>query len=280
MCYGPYPQEYSAGNLLGVWIFLPRGGTIVTTTLPISIPEQAAKPSLREAVIGLYKKLGAVGFTIFSALTTMLLLALTWGGGRYPWSCPTVLGLLCCTAGLAIPFMLWIRRIGNDGLMPPSSLRRRAVAVGSLVMFFQGGATQMIPYFLPFWFQAIRGDSPAESAVHVLPSLVANIVALVIFRASDKNKSVRMRQPSTENLSRSPQITLHPPMVHGWERAGQCGIRPPEHTVTGDNNRPVDWLSDCHHGWEGAGVPSRASPHFWVARTSWQPRVWLTRLSC
>ncbi|KAK3897143.1 major facilitator superfamily domain-containing protein [Staphylotrichum tortipilum] len=165
------------------WIFLPLGGAVLATTLPISIPEQSAKPPLREAIVSLCQKFDVVGFTIFAALTTTFLLSLTWGGGRSRWSSPTVIGLLCGAAGLTIPFALWIRWRGNDALMPPSSLKRRAVAVGSLVMLFQGGATQMIPYFLPFWFQAIKGDSPVESAVHILPSLVSNIVALVVFGA-------------------------------------------------------------------------------------------------
>ncbi|KAK4032637.1 major facilitator superfamily-domain-containing protein [Parachaetomium inaequale] len=165
------------------WIFLPLGGAITATTLPIAVPEQSAKPPLREACAGLHKKLDVGGFILFASLTTMLLLSLTWGGGRFRWSSPTIIGLLCGTAALVALFAFWIRRMGNNALMPLSSLRRRAVVVGSLIMFFQGGATQMIPYFLPFWFQAIRGDSPVDSAVHILPSLVSNIVALIAFGA-------------------------------------------------------------------------------------------------
>ncbi|KAK4153327.1 putative HC-toxin efflux carrier [Chaetomidium leptoderma] len=165
------------------WIFLPLGGAVLVTTLPIPIPEQSAKPPIREAFTDLHKKLDAVGFIIFAGLTTMLLLALTWGGGKFDWASPTIIGLLCGAAGLTAVFTYWILRLGDDALIPPSSLRRRAVAVGSVVMFLQGGATQMIPYFLPFWFQAIRGDSPVTSAVHMLPSLVSNIVALIAFGA-------------------------------------------------------------------------------------------------
>ncbi len=170
----------------GFWIFLPLGGAVLVATLPIAIPEQTAKPPLREACVGLHKKLDVGGFILFAGLTTMFLLSLTWGGGRFRWSSPTIIGLLCGTAALVALFSFWIRHMGNNALMPVSSLRRRAVAVGSLVMFFQGGATQMIPYFLPFWFQAIRGDSPVDSAVHILPSLVSNILALIAFGALGK----------------------------------------------------------------------------------------------
>lgn len=182
---------FRPNTVLGFWIFLPLGGAVMAATLPIPIPEQSAKPPLREAFTGLHKKLDAVGFVIFAGLTTMLLLALTWGGGQqFDWSSPTIIGLLCGAAGLTAVFALWVRRAGDDALIPPSSLRRRAVSVGSVVMFLQGGATQMIPYFLPFWFQAIHGDSPLESAIHMLPSLISNIIALITFGALGINRSV------------------------------------------------------------------------------------------
>ncbi|GAB1316331.1 hypothetical protein MFIFM68171_06541 [Madurella fahalii] len=165
------------------WMFLPFGAAVVAATLPIAIPEQTPKPPLHEAFTALHKKLDGIGFIIFAGLTTMLHFATTWGGGLYEWSSPTIIGLLCGTAGLTLVFAVWIRRAGDDALIPPSSLCRRPVAVGSAVMFLQGGVTQMIPYFLPFWFQAIRGDSPAASAVHMLPSLISNIVALITFGA-------------------------------------------------------------------------------------------------
>ncbi|KXX80343.1 putative HC-toxin efflux carrier TOXA [Madurella mycetomatis] len=164
------------------WMFLPFGGAVVAATLPITIPEQTPKPPFHEAIAAL-QKLDGIGFVIFAGLTTMLLFATTWGGGLYEWSSPTIIGLLCGAVGLTVVFGAWIRHAGDDALIPPSSLRRRSVAVGSVVMFLQGGATQMIPYFLPFWFQAIRGDSPAASAVHMLPSLISNIIALIAFGA-------------------------------------------------------------------------------------------------
>ncbi|AEO64679.1 uncharacterized protein THITE_47305 [Thermothielavioides terrestris NRRL 8126] len=165
------------------WIFLPFSGAITAATLPIAIPEQSAKPPLAEACRGLHRKLDPVGAVVFAGLATMLLLSLTWGGERFAWSSPTVVGLLCGAAGLLGVLALWIARRGADALIPPASLRRRSVAVGSVVMFLQGGATQVVPYFLPFWFQAVRGDSPVTSAVHMLPSLVSNIAGLIAFGA-------------------------------------------------------------------------------------------------
>ncbi|KAL2153675.1 hypothetical protein VTH82DRAFT_4830 [Thermothelomyces myriococcoides] len=163
------------------WIFLPLGGAVLAATLSIPIPEQSAKALPREAFADLHKKLDPMGFVMFSGAAAMLLLAVTWGGSQFEWSSPIIIGLLCGTVGLAALFAFWIMKRGNDALIPPSSFRRRSVAVGSVVMYLQVGTMQMIPYFLPFWFQAIHGDSPVTSAVHMLPSIISNIVALITF---------------------------------------------------------------------------------------------------
>src|SRR5688572_1244192 len=142
-------------------------------TLLLPIPEQSAKRPFRNALADLHKILDPIGFAIFAGATSMFLLAITWGGSKFIWSSPTIIGLLCGSIGLTGVFALWIRHAGDDALIPPSSIGCRHVYVGSIFMYLQGGTTQMIPYFLPFWFQTIRGDSPIKSAVHMLPSLIS-----------------------------------------------------------------------------------------------------------
>ncbi|KAH8879153.1 MFS general substrate transporter [Thozetella sp. PMI_491] len=163
------------------WIFLPLGGIVVLATLMISVPEETTKPPLRKALCSMHKKLDPIGFVIFAGATTTFLLAITWGGSKFDWSSATIVGLVLGSAGLIVAFTFWIKRAGNDALIPLLCLCRPSVAVGSLIMFLQAGTTQMIPYFLPLWFQAIHWDSPVSSAVHMLSSLVAQIIGLIAF---------------------------------------------------------------------------------------------------
>ena len=159
---------------------------MMATTLLMPIPDHMPKPSWGEAIRRMRTQLDPIGFVLFACFAGTLLLATTWGGGVYAWSSATIIGLLCGCAGFGLVFVLWIYHAGDNALIPPSILRRRSVAVGSVLMFLQGGATQMIPYYLPFWFQAIRGDSPVTSAVHMLPSVVSQIISLVGFGALGK----------------------------------------------------------------------------------------------
>ncbi|KAL2826374.1 major facilitator superfamily domain-containing protein [Aspergillus pseudoustus] len=165
------------------WIFLPIGGATMLTTLFVHIPEQTAKPPLTKVISELYTLFDPIGFAIFAGATVMLILAITWGGSEYTWSSSVIIGLLCGSAGAAVLLAYWLVRHGDAALIPPSCLRYRSVSFGGGVMLLQGGCTQMVAYYLPFWFQAVRGDTPTESAVYILPSLLSNIIALITFGA-------------------------------------------------------------------------------------------------
>lgn len=147
------------------------------------IPEQVEKPPFHESLGNLHRTLDPLGFIIFAGAAVALLLAISWGGATYSWSSPIILRLLCASFGLTILLGYWILRLGEAAIVPPTSLRHRSVNVGSILMFLQAGATQMIPYYLPLWFQAILGNSPVESALQMLPSIISNILALITFGA-------------------------------------------------------------------------------------------------
>ena len=167
----------------GFWMLLPLGGFTMLTTAVIKLPEITAKAPLPQALGTLARILDPLGFVLFGSATTMILLAVTWSGGQLPWSSPTIIGLLCGGFAALVLFVWSAWAQGDKSLIPPSSLTRRSVYVGSLLMFLQGGATQIIPFFLPLWFQAILGDDSSGSAVHMLPSLISMVLALIAFGA-------------------------------------------------------------------------------------------------
>ncbi|ETS78443.1 hypothetical protein PFICI_10505 [Pestalotiopsis fici W106-1] len=165
------------------WMLLPLGAVIMLVTGAMKLPEISPRAPVVQALRTLHRELDPLGFALFSAATIMILMAITWGGSQLPWSSPTIIGLLCGGFVVLALFVwsVWVQ--GNRSLIPPSCLTRRSVYVGSIVMFLQGGASQIIPFFLPLWFQAIFGDSPNESAVHVLPSLISMVLSLITFGA-------------------------------------------------------------------------------------------------
>lgn len=157
------------------------GGAVIIIIAIIKIAEQSEKPTFNKGLKKLPSTLDPIGFFLFAGGIIMLLLALTWGGNQYPWFSTLIIGLLCGSLAANLAFCVWVWYKGDAALIPSSSLTQRPVYIGSLVIFLQGGASQAIPFFLPLWFQAVKGDNPIQSAIHLLPSLATSILGLVVF---------------------------------------------------------------------------------------------------
>jgi nitrate/nitrite transporter NarK len=124
-------------------------------------------------------KLDAPGFVLFAPFSTMLLMALQWGGTEYPWNSPTIIGLFCGAAGTFILFLAWEYRT-NEAMLPFSLLKRRIVWSSCLTVAFFFGSSLIFSYYLPIYFQAVRNVSPALSGVYILPSILTQILMSVV----------------------------------------------------------------------------------------------------
>ncbi|PQK08918.1 hypothetical protein BB8028_0001g09900 [Beauveria bassiana] len=165
------------------WLLLPMGVLIILFLLLMRLPELSNKPPVLQALKALPAKIDPLGFIQFSGAIVTLLFALTWGGSKLPWSSPTIIGMLCGGFALLLVFGFWVRYKKEGAFITPSCLKQPSIYIGGLVVCLQGGVSQAVPFYLPLWFQAIKGDDPSASAVHLLPSLGTMIVALILFGA-------------------------------------------------------------------------------------------------
>jgi hypothetical protein len=65
-------------------------------------------------------------------------------------------------------------------MIPLNMLRQRVVYSSCLVMTFQMGSLQVVVYYLPVWFQVIRGASPSMSGVYVMGAIGPQIIFSVL----------------------------------------------------------------------------------------------------
>lgn len=125
-----------------------------------------------------------MGFAIFAPSVIQLLLALEWGGNTYAWNSATTIGLFCGAGCMFIIFLLWERRKGEEAMIPLSLLKNRVVGIICGVAFFFFAMMQLVTYYLPIYFQAVRGDSPLISGVHLLPSILSQLLAILFSGAA------------------------------------------------------------------------------------------------
>ena len=168
-------------NILGFYINLPIGALCAVFLLLIKIPDRLERSEAKKAtVLSTLLNLDLVGFFLFAPFAAMLLLALEWGGTNYAWQSATVIGLFCGAGGIFIVFAVWEYRMGDEAMFPYSMLRKRVVWSSCLVIGFFFGNLFINSYYLPIYFQAVKGVSPALSGVYVLPSILSQILGAVI----------------------------------------------------------------------------------------------------
>ncbi|KAM0721945.1 hypothetical protein Q7P37_002871 [Cladosporium fusiforme] len=120
------------------------------------------------------------GTIIFLPMIVCLLLALQWGGSKYPWSDGRVVALLVVFGVLLIVFIgiqIWKK---ENATVPPRILTQRTVGAGAWFGAMIGAAFFVLVYFLPFWFQAIKGASAVKSGIMNLPLILSLVVASML----------------------------------------------------------------------------------------------------
>lgn len=141
----------------------------------IRIADQQPVPAVMESVRSLPRRLDLFGFIVFAGASVMLLLALEWGGITYPWGSSVIIGLFCGSCLSSFIFLGWSWKRGDEALIPMNLLKQRVIIACCLLTLFMMGAALTASYWLPVYFQTVRGDSPTASGVNMLPTILASV---------------------------------------------------------------------------------------------------------
>ena len=144
----------------------------------ISIPDHDHTIKAQKLTFtNLLARLDLPGFAIFAGASMQVLLALNWGGIRYAWGSSTIIGLFCGSGATLLLFITWEARQGSEAMIPLALIQRRVVWASCLNYGFFAGCLYVTTYYLPIYFQAVRGVSPTMSGVDVLPTMLSNMAA-------------------------------------------------------------------------------------------------------
>ncbi|KAF2685009.1 MFS general substrate transporter [Lentithecium fluviatile CBS 122367] len=173
---------FSSSHLTWRWSFyinLPIGAVTMFCISVFFRTPKAAKvghgASTREKVMS-FDPLGLV--LVFAAVLCFFL-AIQWGGVVYSWSSSVVIGLLVGCVLLSVVFVLngWFQ--GDRSLVVYRLLRRRSIGASAAFIFLNAGNIAL-QYLLPIYFQAIQGDSPVQSGIKMIPSILATALATTL----------------------------------------------------------------------------------------------------
>jgi EmrB/QacA subfamily drug resistance transporter len=124
-------------------------------------------------------RLDLLGAGVMVAAVSCILLALSWGGTEYGWNSPTIIGLFAGGAVLGVLFVL-IERRASEPILPLGLFRGATFAIGNTTGFVLGFVMFGSIIFVPLYLQIVKGASPTESGLLMLPMMAAVIAASVL----------------------------------------------------------------------------------------------------
>ncbi|QDS68975.1 hypothetical protein FKW77_008988 [Venturia effusa] len=161
------------------YINLPLGGaTIVGLVLFLHLNEKDKVHLPWQKQI---RQLDPVGNLFFLPSIISLLLALQWGGTTYAWNSWRIILLLTVFAVTILCFIA-VQVITRDttATIPARIFLQRSVLAGSLFTFCIGSAFMTGVYYLPLWFQAIKGATAVRSGIMSIPLILALVIAAML----------------------------------------------------------------------------------------------------
>ncbi|XPS95368.1 hypothetical protein M3J09_004659 [Ascochyta lentis] len=162
------------------YINLPAGAVVFAALLFLNVPEPLDKPHWKVVLKHPMQEFDLVGFGLFGPAAIMLFLALDFGGNRFAWNSPEVIGLFCGTGAMFAIFCFWNYRKGVSALIPFSMLAKQIVWSSCATIFIISGTVFVTAYYLPLYFQGVRADTPFESGYNFLPTIVTQVVFTIL----------------------------------------------------------------------------------------------------
>lgn len=120
-------------------------------------------------------RLDLLGAALMVAAAIALLLALGWGGSRFPWLSLPILGLVATSAAF---WALFAQRLltAPEPFLPLVVLRDRVVATGTAAASFAMGTLIGLSIYVPVYLETVRGLASDVSGLALIP-LMAGVVA-------------------------------------------------------------------------------------------------------
>jgi EmrB/QacA subfamily drug resistance transporter len=124
-------------------------------------------------------RLDLLGASLVILATTSLMLVLTWGGSRYAWTSPQILGLTGVSLVFWVLFALRIQHC-DEPILPLEVLKNPVVAKASASNFFSMAVNLGLGVYIPLYLQGVRHLDPSSAGLSLVP-LMASMVCGAAF---------------------------------------------------------------------------------------------------
>jgi EmrB/QacA subfamily drug resistance transporter len=119
------------------------------------------------------------GAALLAAALSAIILATTLGGTSYPWGSPQIVGLGVLGVVALVAFVI-VEGGAEEPILPPSLFANPVFRVTSAVGLVVGFALFGALTYLPLFQQVVRGLSPTESGLQLLPVMGGLLITSIL----------------------------------------------------------------------------------------------------
>jgi hypothetical protein len=148
---------------------------MLTVIFAVRIPKQK-NTCQGSSWISYVEELDSIGTVCFLPGVVCLLLALQWGGTQYSWSSGKVIGPLVLGVVLLVAFFVVQVWKADKATIPPRIFRQRTIVSACIFTLLLNAAYFAIVFYIPIWFQAIKGVSAVKSGIMCLPMILSVVI--------------------------------------------------------------------------------------------------------
>lgn len=159
-------------------------------------------------------KLDGVGAALMVAAALALLLALSWGGVRYPWNSATIVSLLLGSLALWLVFGWWLTRAAEP-FIPLTLVGEPLIGLMITAAFFSIGTIIGLSIVVPLYLELVLGFSASGGGV----ALIAYVVGTSLGSLSSGRLIARVTHYKRVPLMALP-FSIATFLLLAWQPAG------------------------------------------------------------
>lgn len=142
-----------------------------------------------------------LGAALMAVASLLLLLALGWGGVRYPWGSPLILALFAGAVAFVALF-IWRMRQAEEPFLPLGLLADEVVGWGMIASFLAFGGMVGLSIFVPLYLETARGLSATQSGLGLIP-FMGGVVMGAVLSGRSMARLARYKRPALAGLTLS-----------------------------------------------------------------------------
>ncbi len=141
------------------WINLP----LALAALALLLPKMGKIPVYHRR-----RKVDWLGGVLLMAAAVVFMLVLTWGGNRFLWLSPTIVGMVASSVALALLFV-WHARRAEEPFLPLSLIGGTVVPYALMTGGCALGAMIGLTVHLPLYYEVVYHLTPSEAGLGLIP---------------------------------------------------------------------------------------------------------------